>query len=428
MADITESRGLNISDNLRDRIAAVPALLLCCVLVIMLILDVTLPVMKDMQYLVFPLMLKIAGLIGIPCAALCFMSDLEKDRPHIDLTTVLFIIFGSLVLISTLANELSSDAVFGVRFRYIGVFDLLVYMAVYMYCSGRIRSPELRRLILTAYTAAADLIAAAFFYDEFIGRIEAFRWKREPAGMFFHGNHYGYFLAVIVIIAAGCVLLDKSRKRMLFGGLSLLINLLALAVNRTMGSVLAAGSVLILFSLWLLIKSRGRARRPLILLASLLVMTVAALLCFSWFRREFFEAIGAIAGIAAGSNDIHAGNNRWGVWLYTAQLIRGKPLLGYGCEGISEILYDLTLTSSPHNEPLTYALFFGIPAAVVYVLAVVSAIIRGLKNSDGDPACATAAFAAMSYFLSSLFGVAVFYTAPLLFVMTGMASAKKKEE
>ena len=100
---------------------------------------------------------------------------------------------------------------------------------------------------------------------------------------------------------------------------------------------------------------------------------------------------------------------------------------GYGCEGIADMMKGYTLTSSPHNEPLTYAAFFGIPAALLYCAAVLTSVIKGLKTNQCDDACRTAAFAALGYFVSSIFGVAMFYTAPFLFIFLGLSSGNSKQ-
>ena len=126
--------------------------------------------------------------------------------------------------------------------------------------------------------------------------------------------------------------------------------------------------------------------------------------------------------IISGDNNIYAGNGRWGIWQYVAEYIADYPVWGYGCEGIADIMKDYTLTTSPHNEPLTYAVFFGIPAAVFYCAAVITAVIKGIRNGRHDPVNRIAAYAVLGYFLSSIFGLAFFYTTPFEFVFLGLAA------
>lgn len=406
-------------------IPAAPALLYCCVIFVMLLLDAVLPSMSDTQYMLFPLLMRIVELISIPCAAFCFIRGLNKDSLRPDAVSVLFMLFALWIALSTLVNGITRDAVFGVPYRYVGVLDLYVFMGAYMFCSRRMQGERSRDSVLLCYMLVADLVAAVFLLDLRFGFIAAFHGKREPAGMFFHGNHYGYFLAVAVMISAGCFLLEKRKKRVLRGACSLALNLLAMAVNRTIGSLLAVGIAMLILIVSEELRSKGKARKPWVLTALFAGIVAMGFILLPSFRRDIAELAGEFAVIVSGTNDIYAGNGRWGIWQYTIRFIAGRPLLGYGCEGISGVLREYTLTGSPHNEVLTYAVFFGIPAAIIYVLGCAAAVIRGIKSSSEDPSARIAAFAAMGYFVSSIFGLAMFYTTPFFFALLGMAASDR---
>ena len=154
------------------------------------------------------------------------------------------------------------------------------------------------------------------------------------------------------------------------------------------------------------------------------VVSACMLVISSQLRADFVQTFMEFRQIISGDNNIYAGNGRWGIWQYVASYIADYPWWGYGCEGIAEIMKDYTLTTNPHNEPLTYAAFFGIPAAVFYCAGVIAAVIKGLRAKESK-ACMIASFGAMAYFLSSLFGVAMFYTAPYLFILMGIAAGDK---
>ena len=406
-------------------IAAVPAMLVIAVTLAMLLLDVFAPGMPDRQFLLYPVMMKAAGLLSLICGAICFISELYNGRLRLDVQTLLFAAFALCIIVSTCVNGFSQEAVFGMKYRYIGVLDLFVYMAAYMYCSGRIRSSKVKMAVLTAFMLTSDLIAIAFLYSGYTGEIEAFYGMAEPGAIFFHGNHYGYFLVVAVVLSAACYVMTGGAM-MIIGAVSLALTLIALAVNRTMGSLLAAGIVLLVMLIWTLIRNRGRAYKALALLVLFAAAVLGALIFMESFRRDLTELAGEAVSLMSGKNDIYAGNGRWGIWQATIGFIMKRPLLGYGCEGISEMLYDIAVTSSPHNELLTYAAYFGIPAAAVYTAAVIAVILKGVKADNDSDVSAMAAFAALGYFVSSLFGVLIFYTAPFLFIMLGLAGSESE--
>ena len=82
-----------LSVGIHEMVPAVPALLLCLVILIMLVLDIAVPGMSDKQYLLFPLFIRIVSLISVLCAAFCFFSRLFSDQIRIDAGTLCFLLF-----------------------------------------------------------------------------------------------------------------------------------------------------------------------------------------------------------------------------------------------------------------------------------------------------------------------------------------------
>ena len=159
------------------------------------------------------------------------------------------------------------------------------------------------------------------------------------------------------------------------------------------------------------------------MLAVLVIGSASALAFLRPLREDVIQTAAEFIQIISGDNNINAGNGRWGIWQYVAEYIADYPVWGYGCEGIAEIMKSYTLTTSPHNEPLTYAAFFGIPAALFYCAAVITAIIKGVRS--GRQESRIAAYALLGYFVSSIFGLAFFYTTPFEFIFIGMASERR---
>lgn len=406
--------------NKQSIVSALPAFLLCKATLLILALDIFLPAMKDAQYLVYPIVIRIVGLISLVLAAMFMMADINNDSLHIDAADVCFLIFMLFIVISSFINGWDSQTLFGVKYRYIGVLDLFIYIATYMYCSGRIRSDKLRDAVLMSFMTAANIIAMVCIADRIAVTISAFEDKRSFAGMFYHGNHYGYFLSIAVTIAAGYIMIGKGKK-VLIGGLSLALNMIVMLINHTRGSMLGAGIAVIIMAIWLQMRGKARTGKSLCVIFGFAIGVIAAFILSGRFRADMAEMTSEIILILSGTNDIYAGNGRWGIWQFVIERIGEKPFWGYGNEGIADILYDYALTASPHNEPLTYAAFFGIPAAISYVGGVVIRIFKMLRDGRGDNTGIIAAFAAMAYFISSLFGVAMFYTAPFMFVMLGLS-------
>lgn len=425
--DDNETKVIRLFSERADAVAALPALLMCAVAFVMLVLDILFPVMTSSQLVVYPLLVRLAGLAGIICAAVCFVSD-QYDRRFVPgAETAFFAVFAFLMILSTCINGISREAVFGAPYRYVGVFDIMIFMAVYMYCPAHLRSEKWKQRILLIYIVVADCIALAFIVDELFGVIAAFHGMLEPGAIFFHGNHYGYYLAIAILISAGYFLL-KNGKLMMAGLASFALNLAALAFNRTMGAFLASGAALMIFAVYAIVRKRARPWKPWSMIVIPFVIIAAGLILSPALRRDVSEILFEFRELASGVNDIHAGNGRWGIWQFVLDLIALKPLLGYGCEGIRVPLRLYTLTESPHNEVLTYAVYFGIPAAIAYTAGVITSIIKVVRKRNADDECIIAVFAATAYFISSLLGVAFFYTAPFLFAMLGLGLADESAD
>ena len=418
---------IKTTGNYRNAAAAIPALLLCGATFFVLVLDIVFPAMRDAQYLVYPIAIRIVGLISILSTAVCLFADIENKTFHFDVSGICFAMFILCIILSTFANGWSSQAVFGVKYRYIGVFDLCIYAAVYMYSSGRIRPEKWRDAILTVFILMADAIALAFICSEIFVSIPAFENKKDFAGMFYHGNHYGYFLTMAVVISAGFFVLGKGKKATASAA-SLVLNLIVLIINRTRGAMLAAGIAVVIMIIMTLLDKKRDAKKAKWLAAGFILAVLLSLIVSSGFRAELSEMMSELILVLSGTNDIYAGNGRWGIWQFVIELIAEKPLLGHGNEGITDVLYDYAFTSSPHNEPLTYAAFFGIPAAFFYTAGVLARIIKALADKNSDISRTIAAFAAMAYFASSAFGVAMFCTTPFMFVVLGMSRGESRQE
>jgi O-antigen ligase len=283
-----------------------------------------------------------------------------------------------------------------------------------------IKRESFGRYILAAYLAAADLIGIAALYDIFTGGIAAFHDKKEISAIFFNGNHYGYFLLMAILIGIAYYLFSNGRLAV-FGAASAALNLALLAVNHSLGSILALIIVLVCTGLLILIKDRVYLKKFGILVAAAVALFVAALLISPALRKEFTVLAADIAAILNNSADGSAGHRRLQMWTLTAGYISEKPLLGYGCEGIAFMLYEVMKVSDPHCEALAYAAYYGIPAALLYVAGVTGVLLTGIRRMESNGVQQKAAcMAAAGYFISSFVGVGMFYTLPFFFIFLGL--------
>ena len=407
--------------NLSDYLAFLPGLLMCLMLAIVLILDIVIPGMAEKQYEDFPNLFTVMDYV-IAASGLLYLGISAKRKDlHFEKTDVLFAAFALLIIISTAVNGVNELTVSGVPYRYIGIFNMLAFMLIYMIVTRSIKRESFGRYILMGYLLIADLIGVAALIDFFTGGIAAFHNKKEISAVFFNGNHYGYFLMMAVLIGVAYFLFSE-KKRAVFGASSAALNLVILAINHSLGSILALIIVLACTALIILIKDRAYLKKLGVLAAAVAAVLVAGIVISPALRAEFTGLAAYIGEILSSTAVGSAGHRRLQMWTLTAGYISEKPLLGYGCEGIAFMLYEAMKVSDPHCEALAYAAYYGIPAALLYIAGVTGTIIINIRRMDTNSAQQKAAcMAAAGYFVSSFVGVGMFYTLPFFFIFLGLS-------
>lgn len=434
-----------------DYLAAAPALFMCAMTLLVLFLDLAIPGMLKDQYTAYPSLFRLVHVLTICCGLAFLVLSVRsgtlrahsKDRlsPGTSLAgrflsglslaerfcIICFVLLMLWMLLSTAVNGLNDPAIHGIPYRNLGVFHILALFLFYFGLSTQVHRRSLRVGLLAGFLAVSDLIGLATLMDLYVHAVPAFAQKKEISAIFFNGNHYGYFLTMAVLVAAGLFLAHPARQLRVFSLLSLLLNLFVLLLNHSLGCLLAVGLALLALLVVSLVTDRAVAQRLFILFAALAAAGILAGLCLPDIREEFLTLSGDLGAIAGGENSGGgvpgtAGHNRWLLWSVTTDLILQRPLIGFGCEGISDLLMSELGRGNPHNELLNYAVSYGIPSALLYLAGLLTvAVIWIRRRVWNEPAALAAALGALGYFLSSLVGVPMFYTAPFFFILLGLS-------
>ena len=407
-----------------DYLAILPGFLMCAMLVIILVLDIAVPGMSEKQYEDFPNIFTFMDYVAISGGLLYIAVSAKRRDLRFEKTDIFFAGFALLIIVSTAVNGLDELTMDGVPYRYIGIFNMFAFMLIYMGVTRSIKRESFGNVILTGYLLVADLIALVAIYDRFTGSIEAFSDKKELSAVFFNGNHYGYFLLMAVLIGVGYYLFSDGSQAVI-GAASAALNSVLLAINHSLGCILALIIVLTVTGVLIAIKDRDYLKRFMMLIAVMIVLFILALLVSPALRKEFTGLAADLAAILSNTAEGSAGHRRLQMWRLTAGYISKKPLLGYGCEGIAFMLYEAMKVSNPHCEVLTYAAYYGIPAAILYLTGVVAVLITGIRRMDSNGVQQKAAcMAATGYFISSFVGVGMFYTLPFFFIFLGLSQKR----
>ena len=354
-----------------------------------------------------------------------------------------FCAFMVCIVISTCINGLSHESAFGIPVRYIGIFNMFAFFIFYMKVSGYIEQVSFRYTVLTGFLIVADAVALSAIYEQFFGDIQAYQGKIGVSTIFVNSNHYGYFLAMAIMIGIGYYIYE-GQKRSTFGALSAIINLFVLAINNTLGAILSVGLCAIVTVILVLVSEikhektlakiseikalSGTTKRALTLAILGAVTVVVVLAISSNVRNSIFELFHDIGSIIMGTSTGNEGSGRWNQWQIVMQYIAEKPLFGHGCEGITMRLIKETDIGDAHCEPMTYAAYYGIPGALFYLSGVIAAAVKYFRNRQNLPSyCRIAFLGCAAYFISSLVGVPIFNTLPFFFIFMGMSAEEWRE-
>lgn len=453
---------IDSSIKLTDYLAYMPGLLMVGMIALTLILSIMSPQMQSTQYEDFKNIFRVFDYVTIACGLIFLVTAAVQKRLKFCLRDYFFGGFMLCIVISTCINGFSHDAAFGIPARYIGILNMLAFFIIYMKVSGYIERITFRYTVLTGFLAVADAVAMSTIYEQYFGDIPAYQGKTGVAAIFGNSNHYGYYLAMVIVISLGYYVYE-GRKRAIFGVLTAVLNLFVLMLNNTLGAILAVGictATMVMIVLTSEMKSNytiephmdagnkpckadatqsddakskksmnETAKRVLILAIIGVVVVVSAIAISASVRNSISELFHDMSSILAGSATGTEGSGRWNVWQTVARYIGEKPLFGHGCEGITMRLMEETGIGDAHCEPLTYAAYYGIPAALLYLAGVISAAVKYFKDRKNLPAyCRIAFLGASAYFISSLVGVPIFNTAPFFFIFMGMAEEEWREE
>lgn len=350
-----------------------------------------------------------------------------KTMPVFNIFALLVIV----IIISQTVNGWGYYALYGAEVREETAFMQIGYFAL-LFPAGALIGDNNKKLWLIRLHLAVSivLIVCAFTVWKADSRLASVaEWRSCFSSIYSNTNYYGYYLSLTVPAAAASFVAEKHPAWKAFALFTLAANGSALYINSTMGAWVACS-----FALAFIFATRYyiEKRFNVFALAAVFVFAASMLITHFVLRSagaaeanannvgKLVDDIGAI--INEGASASKAGSGRWGIWREVIPLIGKRPLLGYGIEALySNGLAEIVHNTRPHNEFLQYALFYGIPAALLYIAGCVGVFLRGKRlRAKLRPAAYICLAAAFGYLVSSFFGNTLFCTSPLFFLFLGM--------
>ena len=347
-------------------------------------------------------------------------------------TLILFVLYVGLILMSIGVNGFTYYAVHGHPYTLMSMWVYMANVFFFLFVSSLIYDQRVKTFLVKACCIIASLYAL-------YGMLE-FNLRPYSGALrvtFYNSNHYGYYLAVSIGLTSAMIVrmmepektesgeaAPKPRLEIVAWCVMLFIQCFALGYNNTLG----AWTAVLFTHIFLFVVYRIKDGRFNFRVLLPFAVFIGASVINGFFSENIlvsiFRTINDLSKIANNLEEAdEAGSGRWLIWKLTMNHIIDRPVFGNGIEGLLEIITrEGSNTGSPHNEYLEYTAFFGVPAGISYVAAILSVFIHGLKHKKELNAITLVCLAGgFSYLVSAFFGVCFYYTVTYPFIFLGLS-------
>ncbi|MBR5372810.1 MAG: O-antigen ligase family protein [Oscillospiraceae bacterium] len=349
------------------------------------------------------------------------LGDVFKARWKRFIPVMLMLLFAAAILAVTLIRGATVYDLEGHPYMNESIYSYILYVICYFFCGVMIWNNKFKRVLLYILVLTSVPVNAVAHIQEWMGGVSFVSGERID-GIFHNSNHYAYYLALVTIAS---LLLFVYEEKFLLKFLNAVCAFFAITIlipNDTFGAFLAVLFVLIAFTVYCIIRDRKHLVGALVALGIFLGCTALMSIWYNTVISSFFQLTRDVQSIAANPSEAgNAGTTRWRLWTGTVEHMKESPWLGFGVEGLLT-KYDI---GTPHNELLQYAEAFGIPTTLLYFASVVSIFVIILRHNRKFSKETLICFCmAVCYFVSSMVGVAIYYTTPFFYILLGMTYAE----
>ncbi|MBR4626635.1 MAG: O-antigen ligase family protein [Ruminococcus sp.] len=379
-------------------------------------------------------MIQKVNYLAVFTAVLCYIYFIyriiaSRGKPHPPMKErlcrlsplFLFWAFAILIPVVTVIRGHNEYDLTGHPYMFESIYSYMLYPTCYFFCGAMIWQSRSKKSLIYLLLFSSMPLNIISLYDEWVKPVEIYL-GRGVAAVFHNSNHYGYYLAITIIAGGLMAVYEKRLWLKAVSAVSAVIATMVLIINNTLGAYIAVAFAFFLFIIYSFFISKQYRWQSLAVMGVFLLITFFMSFRYNTVMSSFvvlFHDVGKIASDPLEADS--AGSSRWKLWKGTVKNIHESPWTGFGVEGLLNTHY----VGTPHNEVLQYMEFFGIPAALLYVAACASVLLIVLKNCKSmDYTTMICFFVSIGYLTSSMFGVAIYYTTPYIYIFLGLTYAE----
>ncbi|HAO61443.1 MAG TPA: hypothetical protein DCQ90_05840 [Erysipelotrichaceae bacterium] len=348
-----------------------------------------------------------------------------------DMINVSIGIFIFLALVSVFFAENPYLAFYGDTIKYDGFITMSIYTILFLTARDvKIDYDRTFKLMIITATIISIYGAMQYFgFDFFL--IEDGRNPYHPCSTIGNQNFLGTYFTLLIPIAL--YLWTKFRKPIYLLSYSIIVFGLLVTLSRGpwLGTIFGVSA----FFLILKLNNQFKMKYFLIMLGT----TALTILVFSIFSEEsfisrFLMIFFDLELIFENPNNVSAGSFRWFIWAKVIELIKEKPLFGFGIsnlgfaidlryrEEVFEVFKRNVFVDEAHNEFLDLAVSCGVPSMIAYINFLFTSLKYRISNkySKFELLHLPLLSASIGYIVQSFFNISIISVAYLFWIILGL--------
>ena len=344
---------------------------------------------------------------------------------------ILLFIFLLYSLLSTIFAYRQDLVWFGNTYNHEGFLMVFCYSVIYTSCKA-VKNDKFKKVILITILVIANAICIAAIIDNIFGTLKFLNSIRM---IFVNSNHYGYYIVIVSMLSAGCILFSKNLLQIIVSSISFSVCFYNSFISESEGCILGviAGVVFLIVAYFCVAKKRDKEfyinLALLVGLFFLIFILVEKLGEYSFFA-QIKKYLGIASDESSGDEEIGSlGSGRIALWKNAVAIMKESPWIGKGLDTYWKDI-DPNISSKlpsdyldmPHNEYLQIGENLGIVPMCLYIIGLVFIIVKSvIFRKTLKPVQVIFLGAAFSYMISSFFGNTFTYTYPYFLIVLGLA-------
>lgn len=360
----------------------------------------------------------------------------NRLKIEIDNPTKMLIIYCFLLIVSTYFSINYINSVWGSFRREEGLIAILLYGILFILSKNYFRwNNKYSKWIIGSAVIVSLYGILQYFGLDPIPRDEIrFAWGTRAFSTMGNPNFLGSYLVLMLPLSMISFIQDK--KFLLLISSSIIYTCLLLTFTR---SALFGFFIILFFVAYFLYKNKLLWENVIILLSAFAVITILINTQSNGRLLNRVLSIGSDAKILIEKEEDYekAGANRIYIWTRTLELVKERPLVGYGIENLQPVFVQkysdemidmygkVYLVDKAHNEYLHIAVSSGIPSLVVYLIFILLCFKKGIELLRIDNRYLPYFTAVSAYLVQAFFNISVVSVAYIFWILLGVITNEK---